>query len=374
MSREIAKADLVVVGAGIVGLAHAYDARRRGLDVVVVDRDERAVGASIRNFGHCFLSATAAGAVLETATEARRRWLELGRAAGFTVTQGGSLVVARHEDELAVLESLSRDPARGARVVSTAEVAKLAPVSTDRVLGGLHAALDLRVDPREAIAAVAAHLRAEGVVFVWNAAVAEVTSDELRTSQGVVRAERVVVCPGPDLQTLFPDVFAQRDGLTRVKLQMLTVRPPDGRVYRPALLTGLSLLRYPGFTALPEVDAVRQRLEREAPELVAHGIHLIITQRANGELIIGDTHEYATTVSPFGDERLDALVLGEAAQILDVSALEVLSRWHGVYPTAPGDPFLVAAPADGVRVVSVVSGIGMTTALGLAPRVLDDLL
>jgi glycine/D-amino acid oxidase-like deaminating enzyme len=45
-------ADLVVVGAGVVGLAHAIEARARGLSVVVVERDARAVGASVRNFGH----------------------------------------------------------------------------------------------------------------------------------------------------------------------------------------------------------------------------------------------------------------------------------------------------------------------------------
>ena len=41
------RADLVVVGAGIVGLAHAYEAHRRGLSVAIVDRDARPVGAPI---------------------------------------------------------------------------------------------------------------------------------------------------------------------------------------------------------------------------------------------------------------------------------------------------------------------------------------
>ncbi|HVW94267.1 MAG TPA: FAD-dependent oxidoreductase, partial [Devosia sp.] len=43
--------DLAVVGAGICGLAHALAAARRGLKVIVLDRDAQANGASIRNFG-----------------------------------------------------------------------------------------------------------------------------------------------------------------------------------------------------------------------------------------------------------------------------------------------------------------------------------
>ena len=43
--------DLVIIGAGILGLAHALHAARRGLRVAVLDRDAQANGASIRNFG-----------------------------------------------------------------------------------------------------------------------------------------------------------------------------------------------------------------------------------------------------------------------------------------------------------------------------------
>jgi glycine/D-amino acid oxidase-like deaminating enzyme len=48
--------DCVIVGAGIIGLAHALAATRHGLRTAVVDREERAVGASVRNFGFVTVS------------------------------------------------------------------------------------------------------------------------------------------------------------------------------------------------------------------------------------------------------------------------------------------------------------------------------
>jgi hypothetical protein len=88
--------------------------------------------------------------------------------------------------------------------------------------------------------------------------------------------------------------------------------------------------------------------------------------------VVGDTHHRDTTLDAFKPEALDDLLLAEAARLLGVERLAVRERWLGVYASAPAE-FLVAAPHPGVRVVSVTSGIGMTTALGLAPEVLDDL-
>ncbi|WP_318387548.1 FAD-dependent oxidoreductase [Microbacterium maritypicum] len=57
MNRPLDTADVVVVGSGIVGLGAAYAAVRRGLRVIVVDRTDAPVGATIRNFGHLCIGA-----------------------------------------------------------------------------------------------------------------------------------------------------------------------------------------------------------------------------------------------------------------------------------------------------------------------------
>jgi FAD dependent oxidoreductase TIGR03364 len=366
------EADICIVGAGIVGLGHALEARRRGLRVIVLDRSERAVGASVRNFGHAFVTAMADGEPFDVARRSRELWLELAEPAGIHVLRAGSVIVARHADELAVLAAVAADPERGARMLTPAEAAAIAPIAADGVLGALHCPLDLRVNPREAVAGLAALLaRDDAVELHWGACVDAIEPGLVRAGALTVRAPLIAVCPGPDYAALPASVRPHRQGLTLCKLQMLRVAAPDSWRCEPAVLTGLSLLRYPAFSERPEAAAVRARLERERPELVERGIHLIVTQLPDGDLILGDTHWYGDTPDPFRDERLDGLVLAEAAALLGNGTLDVRERWIGIYPTAPGDPFMIECPLPGVAVAEVVAGVGMTTGLGLAAKTLD---
>lgn len=85
-----ASTDLLVVGAGIVGLAHAVEAHRRGLSVRVVERDLAPNGASFRNFGHCCITAQA-GDLLEIAHRSREGWLRAAEAVGFWAPTAGAV-------------------------------------------------------------------------------------------------------------------------------------------------------------------------------------------------------------------------------------------------------------------------------------------
>ncbi|HEY0807178.1 MAG TPA: TIGR03364 family FAD-dependent oxidoreductase [Pseudonocardiaceae bacterium] len=362
--------DLVVIGAGIVGLAHAVDAVARGLSVMVIERDEYPCGASVRNFGHCCVTAQD-GDALRYGMAARTTWQRLAKAAGIWLSDTGTVVVARADDEYAVLSEFRAVRDDQVVLLDADAVRERVPVGAD-VVGGAWFPLDLRVDPRAAVPAIAGRLAEQGVRFRWGCTVWGVEPGLVTTSRGPVQARRVVVAVGHDVDRHFPEL-ADDARVTRCSLHMLRVANPTGRAIDPGVFTGLSLLRYSGFTACPALPALRARFAADSPGLLEHGVNLMFTQLPGGDLTIGDTHTYGRTVDPYRDENLDALVLTETARLLGVDRLTVRERWQGVYAAAP-EPFLIAAPMPDVRVVSVTSGIGMTTALGLAPDVLDDLL
>ncbi|MEO5534492.1 MAG: TIGR03364 family FAD-dependent oxidoreductase [Pseudolysinimonas sp.] len=351
--------DLAVVGAGIVGLGHAAAAVERGLKVVVVDRTTAILGSSVRNFGHIGTTVHT-GVADEYARRANGIWRTLADRAGFWLRESGSLIVARADDELAVLEE-----AGSGDLLTPAQVSERAPVVG--AVGGMLRAGDLQVDPREAAPAVARYLAARGVEFRWRTAATGVESGVLHTSRGEIRAEAVVACVNFDVDQLFP-ALAEEHGVIRCGLDMLLA---DGVGLQVPLLTGSSMLRYSAFSTMPSATAVRERYLRESPELFDRDVNQMYTERPDGTLIVGDTHYRGAAIEPFQDEaafellqRLTAALFGRPTR--------VRQRWQGVYAQAPED-FLIAAPTDGVRVVSVTTGIGMTTGLGLAATVVDQL-
>jgi FAD dependent oxidoreductase TIGR03364 len=364
-------ADLVVVGAGVVGLAHAIEAHARGHSVVVVERDARAVGASVRNFGH--VGTTLQGGEAEAyAATARERWLSLAPKAGFEVLEVGTVVVARNEAELAVLEEFAGEHPGLARLLGPGQVRDLFPPATAEVVGGAHLPQDLRLDPREAIPSLAEWLQSVGVRFAWNTHAGSVAEGVVHTSRGDFHGAAIVYASGHDLDRLFPDI-AEDHGVRRCLLHMFEVALPGNVRIGPAILTGTGMLRYPALAAMPSVAAVRAQIEEQQPELLDHAVNLMLTQRPDGSLVLGDTHHNDRTHQPFDDEPVAELLLREGSRLLGAK-LAVRRRWRGIYAESPATDFLIAQPHPGTRVVSVTSGIGMTTGLGLAPAVLDQLL
>ena len=361
--------DVLVVGAGIAGLSHAIAAVERGLSVTVIDRDARAVGASIRNFGHACVTAQS-GELLELAMAAREKWLRYGTFAGFFHVESGALAVARTAAESAVLEELAGSRESGqVRLLTEQEVrGHLGDASDPAIRGGALLRDDLRVDPREAVGALAAWLAEQpGVAFSWRTSYLGASGGVVRTTRGDFHAARTIVCVGHDLDLVHPEL-AEEYEVERCALQMARVEAPDGLTLGPAVLTGTSMLRYPAFVETDAAAALRVEMAGEHPELVDIVANVMFTQRPDGTLLVGDSHRYAVTQDPFLSEAWSTTLLDAVARILGAPSLTVLERWQGVYASSARQPFLVSEVEPGVTAAIVTSGVGMTISLGLAEK------
>jgi FAD dependent oxidoreductase TIGR03364 len=376
MLKNNKTADIAVIGAGIAGLAIAYVAARKGLKVVVFERNTRAIGASIRNFGLIWPIGQAPGKAYERALISRNIWLELAGKARFYTAQTGCLHLVYKGDELAVLEEfMATAPGHGyqCELLTPEQVQqKSSAINTKGLLGGLWSTTELTVDPREVMATLPAFLEEQySVQFRFGTAVTAVTVPYIETATERWQAEGVYVCSGADFETLYPEVFAG-SGITKCKLQMLRTSPqPGGWKLGPALCAGLTLRHYASFKHCASLAALDKRVINESPEVEQYGIHVLLSQTRMGELTIGDSHEYGLTPEPFDKDEIEQIILKYLYTFAHFPQTHIAERWHGIYPKLPGKTEFIAQPEKDVTIVNGLSGAGMTLSFGLAQELLQ---
>lgn len=370
--------DLIVVGAGMLGLAHAYHASKRDLKVLVLDRGDRARGASVRNFGMLATIAQAPGRNMERSLRTEKIWRDIADGSGLVLTKCGCLVVADTLEEMRVLEEFSdaaRTSDRDVRLVSPADLNTHAPaVRADRLVGGLWAPDAIKIDQRSAMLTMAAWLReAHQVDFAFNTEVSGIDLPRVATRSKTYQTDRVIVCAGDEFATLFPDTFAQI-GVQRCRLQMLrTVPQPADRPFGPFVLGGLSIARYEAFQSCTGMSSMKDMLRDRYPNHLQHGIHVIAAQEADGSVTIGDSHHYDQDVSTSQSETVEHLILDYLAERITLADNRIAERWTGHYAALPGTDCLSLEPQVGVRIVTMTNGQGMTHGLAIAEETLDAL-
>ena len=364
--------DRIVVGAGILGLSHARAALAAGERVAIIEREPRAMGATVRNFGMVWPVGMRPGEDQRRALRSREIWLELARDAGVDARPVGSLHVARHEDEWAVLHEFAHGDASAGLPCEL-----LGPDDAHRVhtglrvagmLGAMYCKAELALDPRTTASRIAAWLESRGVRILRSTAVVQCEPGVVVLADGrVLQAKKIVVCSGADLRVLFPEAY-ERVAVSLCKLQMLRISAPAWRA-EAHVAGGLTLGHYPAFAHCPSLAAVRDRHARENSFFGEHGIHVMSAQRIDGSLIVGDSHAYGTDVDPFDRQDIDDAILAYLGQMLDLRGTSVLDRWNGVYAKRmDGQSVLRCDPVPGVTLVNCVGGAGMT----LAPAIAEE--
>ena len=204
-------ARVVVVGGGVLGTMHAVMARRRGFEVVQLEREAEARGASVRNFGLIWVSGRKAGPELSLALRARELWAELGaQVPGIGFRPAGSLTLATGDAELALLKEAAARPDADQRefeLLDPAAVRAVNPALRGEFAGGLFCRADAIVEPRQVLPALRGYLAARGEGprgegqsgYEWlpGREVTEIAPNAVRDHTGAWhQCDLVVLCPG----------------------------------------------------------------------------------------------------------------------------------------------------------------------------------
>ncbi|MEU1671132.1 TIGR03364 family FAD-dependent oxidoreductase [Streptomyces roseifaciens] len=372
---------VIVVGAGVLGTMHAWQAVQRGHEVVHIEREAEARGASLRNFGLIWVGGRAAGEELATALRARELWEEIGAAVpGLGFRANGSLTAVTTEAELAVARNALARPdaaARGFRLLTPGEVRTLNPALRGDILGALACDRDAAVEPRTAQRALReALLRSGRYTFLGGREVRDIVDtaggSAVRDDRGEVHSgETVVLCTGAWLGGLVREL-APALPVRRVRLQMMQTAPL-GEQLTTSVADADSFRYYPAYGgAALDAMAAAQAQTTVAAE---HKMQLLMVQRADGGLTIGDTHEYAEPFAFDVDEAPYEHLTSVAEQLLGRPLPPVRRRWAGVYAQCVDTTRVVHRERvrDDVWLVTGPGGRGMTCSPAIAESTANEL-
>jgi FAD dependent oxidoreductase TIGR03364 len=370
-------AKVLIVGAGIFGTMHAWFALKSGHEVVLVERDPRPLSASVRNFGMIAVGGRAAGAELVTALRARELWGQIAEHhKELTFRPSGSILVATNQNHMHVIEQVAGyadAKARGWEAIDRGQIAKInSGIRGRSVVGGLYCSHDAVVEPETVLTELRGIMASNpSFTFAPGSDVLEVSE----TSSGVtlrirdgrkIEGDVVFVVPGSDHTSLFQEELGH-EPLRRVFLQMARLENP-GFELTTSVANHDSLRFYPGYrgAAISELEPVRPLVQ----EMV---MQLLLQQRVDGTLTIGDTHVYE---EPFPHEmREDCfdLLLDEVELILGVRP-RIISRWNGIYSQNSQEQICVRRRiSDRIMLITGPGGRGNTLSPAIAETSLREM-
>jgi FAD dependent oxidoreductase TIGR03364 len=366
----------IVIGAGIVGLAMARSLSERGYAVIVFERNEKAVGASIRNFGMLWPIGQPNGTMYERALVSKSIWKQICDEAGLWYEEKGSLHAAYNVLEQNVINEFveANKNIRPVAVLSAKEaLEKSEAINPENLKCALWSEDEMIIESRVAMEKLPSYLSDKyDVTFHFNTAITAIEYPVVKSGKKSWKAYEIYVCSGSDFETLYPDVF-QANAFTKCKLQMMRlVAQPHNLRIGPSLCGGLSMIHYKGFEVAPSLPHLKMYYQQTMADYLKLGIHVMVSQNEEGELTVGDSHEYALVHDPFDKQFINQLILDYLKQFALFKNWQLLQNWNGIYPKITnGKTDFIYSPEPGVTIVNGLGGAGMTLSFGLAEEVLN---
>lgn len=370
--------DLIVVGAGVLGTFHAIHAARLGKTVLLTEKDQYPVNATVRNFGQAVPSGMSSD-WLNYARRSTALYNEIQQEFDISVRKNGTVYLSSDSDELQLIHELKErmdDVDYEAQLLSADDcLTKWPSLSKQYCNGGLFFPQEVSVEPEKLIYRLLEYAVKRYPNLTYKPATAVIacttTADrvEITTSSNQkITAEKAIVCNGGEFKLLFADLFKE-SGIVVSKLQMMRTLPMPEVQLEGNILTGLSIRRYEAFEECPSFSKLTT--PDHYTELKKWGIHILFKKATDGSIIIGDSHEYAdvnhTDDLGFGiNNYINELMIKEAQKIVKFDVSKIASSWAGFYPQHNSKHIVEYDIDDRIHIRTAIGGKGMTSAAGYA--------
>ncbi len=227
-----ANADVVIIGAGVIGVMTAYYLAEKGLRAVVVEKGRVAGEQSSRNWGW-IRQMGRDPSELPIMVEASDLWKQLAAETNedLGLVECGLTYLAQDQAGLARFQAWLDGVAGSgvdSRMLNAQETRALLPGCQMSIVGGMHTASDMRAEPWVAVPAMARMAARKGAVIVENCAarVLDVQAGRvagLWTENGYIKAPEIVVAGGA-----WSSLFLRRHGISIPQLSVRSTAMATG--------------------------------------------------------------------------------------------------------------------------------------------------
>jgi glycine/D-amino acid oxidase-like deaminating enzyme len=341
-------ADVIVIGAGIIGAACAQALARRGLRVLVVDAG--LPGATAAGMGH-LLVLDDNPAELALSQYSLQRWREHGPdlPAGCAYRSNGTLWLAANAEEMAVAQSKYLN-LKASGVACELVTCQALRMREPQLREGLEGGLLINGDGILYAPATASWMLDSANISQLRARVSEVDGNRVRLDDGRwLGAEAVILANGVQANELCPE---------------LPIEPKKGHL----LITD----RYPATVrhTLVELGYVTSAHNASGPSTACN-----IQPRPTGQLFIGASRQFGTK-DPAVEGWMLARMLKRAVEYMPgLAQLNGIRAWTGFRAASPdGLPLVGQHPQrKGLWLAVGHEGLGVTTAPGTADLLVAQL-
>jgi glycine oxidase len=344
---------IVIIGAGVAGLAIGWRLAEAGQDVIVLERSQPGAGATGASAGMLAVTAELLDsdpAEIEFSRYSNSLWPSFARkieavsGRNFGFSTAGALIVAEDAPALVRLERQAAQP--GLELIGAARLREIAPLITGEIAGGLWSPGEARVDSRALASALAIAFQKAGGRLLVNESVVRIErasspkngqAVSAHTPFGLYHADAFVLAAGAWCGLLEQEIAP----IAPVKGQMILLAPPAGQAPPGPVIWGN------GIYAVPRGDA----------------------------LAIGATVEEAGFDTAITEEARHAL-RGAAEKLMpDLRTWTLSDQWAGLRPRAPdGLPLLGPTSVEGLWLAGGQYRNGILFAPAVAETICDQIL
>jgi len=332
------QADVVIIGAGIIGSSIAYHLSQEKLRVILLERGDIASGSSGACDGLVFLQSKRAGVHLELAIESRRRFSLLSRELPVPIEykETGGMVVIETEEEMAAMQSFVKHQRAGGLEVSLVDsdrAHQLEPYLADHILGATHSPLDGQVNPIALTIGFALGAKARGVRVVTGTTVQGI---DLKAGK-VAAVETNAGCFKTDIVINAAGAHAAEIG--KMVGVSIPIKPRRGQI----LVTEVC----PSIVRHCMISAKYIAAKYDPGIASANGEGISIEQTQNGNFLLGSTREFVGFEKRTTAAGLQRIAAKTACLIPALEDVNVIRAFAGLRPYTP-DGLPILGPVEEV--------------------------